>query len=557
MVKLALVMGGGVSLGSYISGALYELLFALATNKKTGVEIEVLTGASAGSMTAALVARALLHDPSLRANLRTAWVEEIDIRNLLEEDAPSQSIALLSERKIRELADRMLLPPDPTAASVAPYCADPLRMAFTLSNLEGTPYKIAYNNRPSDEFATVLHSDWQVFELPKAPSGSQTSTLRETWIAIKESALASGAFPFAFAPKYVSRKRGDYANAALPSDPDRLDILCTDGGTFNNEPLGIAKDLVERNPEHRKHEYRYIVIDPYLSATAYRNYVPPDSLNLVEFGKRLVSVILGESVAHDWLRVNKVNKRLEFERQFIPLVADLIARLPNSDVTTLKDALRGLSGRIARFKVAVSARAEPSSDAVARYLEANTSRIRDDPTLRTVTAARNLAGEPDRSEVLENTVFVLENVAGLRDKETMDLYLIAPQDDELAGNFMFNFGGFFRREWRDHDFRKGRKHARKLIEQSLLDCVEYDPEPAGNDDPYNPPPLGAVGTQSFTERERTVLREALDKRFDRVLSLLGLKWFQKGLVNWLLRGQVYRLLGLETPAGQGSGGMEV
>lgn len=542
-------MGGGVSLGSYIAGAMYELLSALESNTKTepGIEIEVLTGSSAGSMTAAMVAHALLYDVTARANLRTAWVEEIDMRHLLEEDPQSQSAALLSERKIRELADRMLPPPDPAASSAAPYCADPLRMAFTLSNLEGTPYKIPYSNRPQHSFETVVHRDWEIFELPKAPSADQAGALKEAWTRIRKSALASGSFPFAFEPKYVARKRKDYRNAALPPTPDPLDILYTDGGAFNNEPLGIAKDLVERNPDHRIHEYRYVLIDPYLSATAYKNYTPPDRPNLIEFGKRLISVILGESAAHDWLQANKVNKRLELERQFIPHLASLIARLPHPDVNSMMNALRGFSEDIARFKKTIEIGREPSPDDIAIYLETNVSRVRKDSTFRAAVGANNLTDDPDRETVFAHAVFAIENIAGLRDKETMDLYLIAPQGDELAGNFMFNFGGFFRKAWRDHDFRKGRKHARQFIEDSLSDCVKYEPAPAGE---YDPPPLETIGLKSLTDEERTTLRQALDTRLDRILDLFGLGRFKKRavrvVVNLFLRGQVYRLLGLES-----------
>jgi predicted acylesterase/phospholipase RssA len=56
--RVALVLSGGVSLGSYIAGALDELLRWLEADGD--FEIDVITGASAGATTAALIAHGLL-----------------------------------------------------------------------------------------------------------------------------------------------------------------------------------------------------------------------------------------------------------------------------------------------------------------------------------------------------------------------------------------------------------------------------------------------------------------------------------------------------------------
>jgi predicted acylesterase/phospholipase RssA len=57
--QVALVLSGGSSLGAYMSGALDELLkgFAAAAD---AFEIDIITGASAGATTSALIAHGLL-----------------------------------------------------------------------------------------------------------------------------------------------------------------------------------------------------------------------------------------------------------------------------------------------------------------------------------------------------------------------------------------------------------------------------------------------------------------------------------------------------------------
>ena len=64
--RVAMAISGAVSLGSYEAGCVYELLNAFkehnANPQNTPIEIDVLTGASAGGMTAAMIAQKLLYD---------------------------------------------------------------------------------------------------------------------------------------------------------------------------------------------------------------------------------------------------------------------------------------------------------------------------------------------------------------------------------------------------------------------------------------------------------------------------------------------------------------
>ncbi len=55
--KIALVLSGGTSAGAYIAGALDELMRAFSHTDK--YEIDIITGASAGATTAALLAHGL------------------------------------------------------------------------------------------------------------------------------------------------------------------------------------------------------------------------------------------------------------------------------------------------------------------------------------------------------------------------------------------------------------------------------------------------------------------------------------------------------------------
>lgn len=105
--KISLIMTGAVSLGSFEAGAITELLYALDHFTKNGreYELDVITGASAGAMTAGLVANIVMNDFTRLSNLYKAWVEMVTIDDLLA-DPPGNS--LLSRSPIERIAQTCL-----------------------------------------------------------------------------------------------------------------------------------------------------------------------------------------------------------------------------------------------------------------------------------------------------------------------------------------------------------------------------------------------------------------------------------------------------------------
>jgi predicted acylesterase/phospholipase RssA len=93
--RLAIVISGAVSLGTYEAGVIYEILTALRqhneapeTNPNDKIEIDVVTGASTGRMMAALTAQKLLFEAdALRDPYHNAfyspWVTDVSLPGLL------------------------------------------------------------------------------------------------------------------------------------------------------------------------------------------------------------------------------------------------------------------------------------------------------------------------------------------------------------------------------------------------------------------------------------------------------------------------------------------
>src|SRR5271165_486041 len=131
--KLAITIAGAVSLGSYEAGVLYEVLDAIhqhntnpATTDDNRVMIDVLTGASAGGMTAIVLAQKLLYSAGEFQGpydnpLYNLWVKRISLAGLqdTEEDEPALtslfSSNLIEAISIEALKSRYAATPLPTA----------------------------------------------------------------------------------------------------------------------------------------------------------------------------------------------------------------------------------------------------------------------------------------------------------------------------------------------------------------------------------------------------------------------------------------------------------
>ena len=348
--ELGLVMAGAISAGAYTGGVIDFLLQALdewykAKSAGTKVprhdlKLKVMSGASAGGITAAIAAGAIasrfppvtdVANSTFPDNkLFDSWVNRIDITSLLgvtdlqSKKAPVRS--LLDASVLQKIADSAL---DIEAAPVRrPYVDEVLHVLTTVSNLRGVPYNIPFQNQLRGGHEMYFHADYIRFALSdggkqKVPGAlpldwqKSNPALRGNWDRLKTAALASAAFPLGLAPRvlgYTSQSDGDvYAGRTWPIPsaadkdpatgqpkcveyrpiapdwgdrgvPPQFDFLCVDGGLMNNEPLELARQILAGgdpfNPRGADTAHRAIIlIDPFPGGdTASDPYVVKDDL---------------------------------------------------------------------------------------------------------------------------------------------------------------------------------------------------------------------------------------------------------------------------------------
>ncbi|MEI8305869.1 MAG: patatin-like phospholipase family protein [Chloroflexales bacterium] len=276
--RVALVLSGGVSLGSYIAGALDELLRQMAQSDQ--YEIDIITGASAGATTAAIIAHALLYR-NADTLLHQIWVDQIDSYDMLDPDLPTGTpFSLLSNRHLQEISRQALTLPPGYQPRRSPLCADQLELAMTITNLDALSYESRVRlktDRASEPFIQDRHSEQETFQLV-----STTSPTDPLWGRVATVALASAALPMIFPPIAITRKLNDQTgpdlaewrssvqyiqSPVLNSNQPNLGsatFLYADGGLFNNLPIDLAWHYVQAHDGDQPDPSQriMIIVDP-------------------------------------------------------------------------------------------------------------------------------------------------------------------------------------------------------------------------------------------------------------------------------------------------------
>lgn len=392
--KLAIVISGAVSLGSYEAGVAYEVLEAIAQHNEAAppedkIIIDVITGASAGGITAAVLGKALLcHGKKLReayANpLYKAWVEKVKMvkaspadpeEGLLEVEVDNHKYSLLNMTALNHIAEG-IFPDDflqcandceisePHPAANKDNGVHQVAVGIAMGNLNGFPLDLQLNigtnlksnarfaysqykdnfvlkmKRPTQEpIEDVALEEWEQYTSKESPLQMVWKPRKGlmsvvSWSQLREVALSSGAFPFAFGVRQIERHsdQGDdstdnptavYASRDSTrkakafqaedksEDPFNGKYVYTDGGVFENEPVGLAISLIDSlypDGHQATDKDRYFLFiapgarkassDPFRTINRDEKGAQPDHLAVA---KALASAIMGQSRFQQWI----------------------------------------------------------------------------------------------------------------------------------------------------------------------------------------------------------------------------------------------------------------
>jgi predicted acylesterase/phospholipase RssA len=558
--RVAITIAGAVSLGSYEAGVAYELLEAIRlhneaidrakcpNNDDAKIYVDVITGASAGGMTAAMLAQWLMFRGSAMncaaSNpLYRAWVKRITLKGLVQLKRKEKKWhSLLSSDLIVKIGKEMLMDPMTKQPITGPHpCLEPgapLRVGIALTNMNGIDYKIPIEGSEKEGFNYTRSVDQRLFTiLPENPEGPllvmpDGKSSPATWEDLRDVAVACGAFPFAFRPRQIQRNVNEFVNsvtplwpgkAALakagttyvtPRSPQRWDFAYTDGGVLQNQPLGVAKDLVDASIEerlglvrerkkfaldatevqvadaaigkvHRDADERlYVFISPNEVKSSADDY-HADTISIAKMLPDIASVYFRQASFHDWIMAEGVNQNIKILDNRAEELANALGR---------EDAIRD---------VPCFARAAENLDdlLLGGQKDAALDRLRHQYDELYDT----LATDPVKANAFLLGIAALEAAAHLDDRDKMHIYaVLADGKKDLAGSGISSFVGFFSETFREHDYRVGRAKARTYLQSDdvsrLLGLDRRALEKRYNDCPVQPmnPPLALPLTMATT-----------------------------------------------------------
>lgn len=506
-LKVAVVMGGGWSLGAFTGGAVWELVRQLHTNRNREgydrCEIDVLAGAGAGALTAAVLFRTLCNpeDFSPAATVarvgeaqRTAWLEGVDFTRLMR-NIGLRKASLFDRGAVDELVSELLAWPAGHEARPV-LLGRRVLLGMTLLNYNGVPIRRSNTPVLPETISTTRFHDYRVFcfdfEAPHTSAHTRWRTFSseqvrdaDTWHEMAATAVASGAFPIAFEPVVLQRYRAEYGELwpAELDDRDEFPFTYGDAGTFNHQPLREAMDLIaaqdagetpgsfervlffiEPNLNGSKHAFGLKFHLPYMVNGGARPFgrvdaVPSDpAAHLVAITNRFGVLARHQASYADLAQAQLVNARIGWREELRASIHELVEHVsPGDAASTLVDSVESrLTCVLQRaHSVAPGTRAITADDAIARVaFEQTGSRT---PMSELSTAERIAYG----------LMALVDEVADLRDKEGVRLVVVGPTEFrpvdggppvpvKLAGDFFANFGGYFDPRFRVHDFEAGR-----------------------------------------------------------------------------------------------------
>jgi hypothetical protein len=307
--RIGISMAGAISAGAYTAGVMDYLLEALENWQKAKeldlpgtpkheIIIEVLSGASAGGMTAVMTAasvqkefphisqRNYFTETSKENPLYDSWVNltEVHKSDIMSQMLDSKDITGSPEhnpgREVRSFFNSMFIEKIARQALEStvkdlqinrPYFAGDMELLTTLTNLRGYHYHLEFITASGKrEDRMTMHKDLLHFQLNpagiyrddgKIPFHFDTADGLNKNLLI-DAAIATGAFPAGLAPRVVIRDP-KYINDNLLLkithgkkyivDPlTEYTAVCVDGGVINNEPYDLTEIILinRRKEEH-------------------------------------------------------------------------------------------------------------------------------------------------------------------------------------------------------------------------------------------------------------------------------------------------------------------
>jgi predicted acylesterase/phospholipase RssA len=481
---ITLVSQGGISLGAFMAGVFFEIVKEALEEKHFVVDI--ITGASAGAMTATIASYYLLQgkkddfkDPKNNA-LYQAWVDKADMKNIdpiidLTQRIPVEEFEVFKRKDSRKplsLLSGYAIEDITNLVKQAPEVINrPLALLMTVTNLQG----LIIQSSDDGSNKSISNAEYRQFLFYPGLEKNEKSKFASIWQKAIDSCRASGAFPVAFPPisdssspksinlEYLSndyfndRDRTNSFSTNLPIvENGKIKLNYSDGGILDNLPIlksinlqatitndfspeikekfflpqienddnysGFRQSLVDKYPEL---EGSYKRMHVYVKPNPVSNINSPERLTKKSF--TMIETLLSSlTLPHDEHEATQLRQIIEIEEK-VKLKKELLEKL-DSDSKGIDQKYQSKLKEILPYD---SIELSPISPLIINAIDS----IESIPRLK-------------RLMPIYDQLSLKKDVAeGLKKGDSSKI---------LASDFINAFGGFFDKKYRQHDFLIGR-----------------------------------------------------------------------------------------------------
>ena len=353
-VRLATTITGGVSLAVWMGGLVRELNLLLQASRQREacvapqaeaaadqplivlyrrlldlldltVDVDVVSGTSAGGINAVFLALARVNDRDL-GSMRDMWLDLGAFLDLLRDPADTAFPSLLyGDRWMYEHLITELRPhctPEFGRTQTAPPTS--LHVTTTLLSGEPDPFTDAFGTQVPD----TNHRGVFTFHTADLTGAAAAEPLALA-------ARSTASFPGAFEPSFIPI----HGTTAGPDRPDMAAFAnfahshwVADGGVLNNQPLGLVLDEVFARPADRDVRRALLYVVPTTTPSIGARLAAPDSdatpYGLVDGLMKNVSAVMKQSVAEDFTAIRRHNDHVTGRRTSRLQLLALAGRLP-------------------------------------------------------------------------------------------------------------------------------------------------------------------------------------------------------------------------------------
>ncbi|ODQ98433.1 hypothetical protein BHQ20_22230 [Mycobacterium intermedium] len=319
------------------SEASLRLYLELLELLDTIVDVDVLSGTSAGGINAALLASSRVSGADL-GGLRDLWLDLGALSDLIRNPRDGYTPSLLygDERMFKSLAEEIPRlksgPIPPTVFSKDARISTTLYITTTLLTGE--------TGRFTDSFGTLV-PDVDRRGIFTFTDTQLTKTDTASVLALALAARSSASFPVAFEPSFVPYTEATPATDKVPARPPMQPYANTtrphwvaDGGLLDNRPLGVVlRRIFDRRAGRQVRRVLLFVVPSAGPSPDLVEEAPADNidtpLGLVEALLKNLQAITTQSIATDLRAIRSHQDRMEARTETKLRLAELAANLQN------------------------------------------------------------------------------------------------------------------------------------------------------------------------------------------------------------------------------------